>query len=129
MLEHNFRRQSRNPQKWNKAADYVINQLLTDEGIGAFIEGGCLNKALYDAGEGMSEQIYNLLPDDEGDGEGNGPGGTGMDLEDGEGTATDQAQAAAEWKVKVAQAAQARGTSEVRGQAQDRRAQLRTAQP
>jgi predicted metal-dependent peptidase len=109
MLEHNFRRQSRDPKKWNKAADYVINQLLVDEGIGAFIDGGCLNKALYDAGQGVSEQIYTLIPDgDEGGGNGGGDiGGTGQDLEDGEGTAQDQAQEAAEWKVKVAQAAQA----------------------
>lgn len=108
MLEHNFRRQSRDPKKWNMAADYVINQLLVDEGIGKFIEGGCLNKALYDAGQGVSEQIYTLLPEDGGDGgAGSGIGGTGQDLEDGEGTASDQAQAAAEWKVKVAQAAQA----------------------
>jgi len=105
MLEHNFRRQSRDPKRWNMAADYVINQLLTDEGIGAFIEGGCLNKALYDAGNGVSEHIYTLLP--EGDGDGDGMGGTGQDLEDGEGTAQDQAQQSAEWRVEVAQAAQA----------------------
>lgn len=109
MLEHNFRRQSRDPQKWNMAADYVINQLLVDEGIGKFIEGGCLNKALYDAGQGVSEQIYTLLPDDNNGGGngGSGIGGTGQDLEDGEGTAQDQAQQSAEWRVKVAQAAQA----------------------
>jgi predicted metal-dependent peptidase len=108
MLEHNFRRQSRDPKKWNMAADYVINQLLTDEGIGTFIDGGCLNKALYDAGQGVSEHIYTLIPDsDEGGGGGGDMGGTGQDLEDGEGTAQDQAQEAAEWKVKVAQAAQA----------------------
>ena len=109
MLEHNFRRQSRDPKKWNMAADYVINQLLVDEGIGKFIDGGCLNKALYDAGQGVSEQIYTLLPESNGggSGDGSGIGGTGQDLEDGEGTASDQAQQAAEWKVKVAQAAQA----------------------
>jgi predicted metal-dependent peptidase len=107
MLEHNFRRQSRDPKKWNMAADYVINQLLVDEGIGKFIDGGCLNKDLYDAGQGVSEQIYTLLPDQGEGGGGDGIGGTGQDLEDGEGTAQDQAQEAAEWKVKVAQAAQA----------------------
>ncbi len=108
MLEHNFRRQSRDPKRWNMAADYVINQLLTDEGIGKFIEGGCLNKSLYDAGQGVSEAIYNLLPEsNDGDGNGPGMGGTGQDLEDGEGTVQDQNQQAAEWKVKVAQAAQA----------------------
>lgn len=106
MLEHNFRRQSRDPKRWNMAADYVINQLLTDEGIGKFIEGGCLNKALYDAGNGVSEHIYTLLPEGGDDGDG-GMGGTGQDLEDGEGTAQDQAQQSAEWRVKVAQAAQA----------------------
>lgn len=107
MLEHNFRRQSREPKRWNMAADYVINQLLTDEGIGKFIEGGCLDKALYDAGNGVSEHIYTLLPEGgDGDGDG-GMGGTGQDLEDGEGTAQDQAQQSAEWRVKVAQAAQA----------------------
>ncbi len=106
MLEHNFRRQSRDPKKWNIAADFVINQLLVEEGIGKFIEGGCLNKALYDAGQGVSEQIYTLLPD-QGEGDGDGPGGTGSDLEDGDGTASEQAAQAAEWKVKVAQAAQA----------------------
>ena len=106
MLEHNFRRQSRDPKRWNMAADYVINQLLTDEGIGKFIEGGCLDKALYDAGNGVSEHIYTLLPEGD-DGDGGGMGGTGQDLEDGEGTAQDQAQQSAEWRVKVAQAAQA----------------------
>lgn len=108
MLEHNFRRGSRDPKRWNQAADYAINQLLTDEGIGEFIEGGCLNESLYKAGEGMAESIYNLLPDSgDGDGDGDGMGGTGQDLEDGEGTAQEQAQQAAEWKVRTAQAAQA----------------------
>lgn len=107
MLEHNFRRQGRDPRKWNMAADYVINQILTEEGVGKFIDGGCLNKAIYDAGGGSSEGIYNILPDSDGDGSGQGGGGTGMDLEDGEGTQQDRDQQAAEWKVRTAQAAQA----------------------
>lgn len=108
MLEHNYRRQERNPLKWNKAADYVINQLLTEEKIGKFIEGGCLNANLYNAGKGTSEGIYNILPEDNGDGNGGGGiGGTGQDLQDGEGSPAEQAQEAAEWRVKVAQAAQA----------------------
>lgn len=109
MLEHNYRRGSRDPKKWNKAADYVINQLLVDEGIGKFIEGGCLDKNIYTNGGGTSDGIYNLLPDADGDGDGNGGGlgGPGNDLEDGEGSQAEQAQEAAEWKIKVAQAAQA----------------------
>jgi predicted metal-dependent peptidase len=105
MLEHNYRRGARDPKKWNKAADYVINQLLVDEGIGKFIEGGCLDKTIYTNGGGTSDGIYNLLPD--GDGEGDDLGGTGNDLQDGEGGQAEQAQEAAEWKIKVAQAAQA----------------------
>lgn len=109
MLEHNYRRGARDPKKWNKAADFVINQLLVDEGIGKFIEGGCLDKTIYTNGGGTSEGIYSLLPDgDGGDGSGGGDiGGPGNDLEDGEGSQAEQAQEAAEWKIKVAQAAQA----------------------
>lgn len=112
MLEHNFRRNGRNPLKWNKAADYVINQLLTEEKIGKFIDGGCLNKSLYDAGNGISDNIYNLLPDEDGgsgsdDGDGGGIGGTGQDLQDAPGGAAEQEQQAAEWRVATAQAAQA----------------------
>ena len=103
MLEHNYRRGERDPKKWNRAADYVINQLLVNEGIGKFIPGGCLDQNLYNAGNGTSDGIYNLLPDQNDDG-----GGEAYDdCEDGGGSPAEQAQAAAEMKVKVAQAAQA----------------------
>ena len=109
MLEHNFRRRGRNPKKWNRAADYVINQLLTDDGIGKFIEGGCLNKAIYDAGGATSDGIYNILEDDpnDGDGQDTGVGGCGNDLVDAPGSPAEMEQQAAEMKVTVAQAAQA----------------------
>jgi len=103
MLEHNYRRNGRQPQRWNKACDFVINKLLFDERIGKFIEGGCLSDAIYQAGNGTSDGIYNILPEeDEGD-----VGGTGNDLEDAAGSPAEQQQEAAEWRVKVAQAAQA----------------------
>ena len=108
MLEHNYRRNGRTPLRWNKAADYVINKLLVDEGIGKFIDGGCLDDNIYKAGNGTSDGIYNILPEEGGDGQGGGGvGGTGQDLEDGEGSPAEVEQQAAEWKVKVAQAAQA----------------------
>lgn len=107
MLEHMYRLKGRQPMRWNKAADYVINQLLTDEKIGKFIPGGCLDRHLYDAGKGTSEGIYALLPDEGNGGGGDAPGGTGNDLEDPGGSPAEQAQAQAEWQVKVAQAAQA----------------------
>lgn len=109
MLEHNFRRGGRDQGRWNKAADYVINQLLIGDGVGKFIEGGCYNPALYSAGGGTTDGIYKLLEDDQ---NGNGGGGLGDgtaydDCLDAEGGPAEQAQAAAEMKVQVAQAAQA----------------------
>lgn len=105
MFEHMYRLQGRNRKKWNIAGDYVINQLLTDEKIGRFIEGGCLNKNIYDAGGGTTDGIYKILPDG---GNGDGPiGGTGEDIQEAEGSPAEQEEAMAETKVMVAQAAQA----------------------
>jgi len=107
MLEHNFRRGERQHKRWNKAGDYVINQLLTDEGIGKMPSFGLLNPQLYKAGGGSTDGIYNLLPDEPDDGSG-GDGTEAMDdCADGGGSPAEQAQQQAEWKVRVAQAAQA----------------------
>jgi predicted metal-dependent peptidase len=109
MLEHNFRRGDRQHKKWNVAADYVINKLLTDESIGRMPKVGLLDDNIYNAGHGTSEGIYNILPEqDESGGSGAGePGGPLDDCEDGDGSPAEQQQQQAEWKVKVAQAAQA----------------------
>ena len=102
MLEHNFRRQNRDPRKWNQAADYVINKLLVDENIGKMPEQGLLSDDIYNAGNGTSDGIYNILPETE-----EGDGDPLDDCQDGEGSPAELEQQAAEWKVKVAQAAQA----------------------
>jgi predicted metal-dependent peptidase len=108
MLEHNYRRGMRNAYKWNKAADYIINQHLTEERIGRMPKTGLYDPAIYSKGKGTSEGVYNLLPD-----EPDGPGGFGGqgqpldDCEDAEGTPAEVTQEAAEWRVRVAQAAQA----------------------
>ncbi len=108
MFEHMYRLNGRDIRKWNKAGDYVINQLLTDEKIGKFIDGGLLNKNIYDAGGGNTDGIYKILPDSEGgDGPGGDNGGIGDDLEEATGSPAEQEQAMAETKVMVAQAAQA----------------------
>lgn len=110
MFEHNYRVKGRNHKKWNMAGDYVINQILTDEKIGKFIEGGLLNKGTYDAGKGTTDGIYDILPEPP---EGNGGGGggdipgTGDDVVEAEGSPAEVAQEQAEMKVRVAQAAQA----------------------
>ena len=107
MLEHNFRRGERDTYKWNQAADYVINKLLTDEGIGKMPEQGLLDDNIYKQGGGTSDGIFNLLPDTPEDGQGNGGQGQPLDsCEDGQGSPAEVSQQQAEWKVKVAQAAQ-----------------------
>jgi len=108
MLEHIFRRGDRQRKRWNMAGDYVINQLLTDEGIGKMPKVGLLDRNIYNAGGGTSEGIYNVLPDMPGDGSGAGEAGGPLDdCEDAEGSPAEQAQQQAEMKVSVAQAAQA----------------------
>lgn len=112
MLEHNFRRGERDPKKWNQAADYVINQLLTDEGIGRMPDCGLLDRSIYDAGNGTSEGIFGILPENQdGDGDGGGDSGyNGTELDecmDAEGSPAEKEQQASEWRVKTAQAAQA----------------------
>ena len=113
MLEHPFRRGERDIRNWNKAGDYVINQLLVDEGIGKMPEGGLYDNDIWQQGNGTTDGIYKVLPIiDDGDGEG-GVGsvvGQGDPLDeclDADGSPAEQEQNAAEWKVKVAQAAQA----------------------
>jgi predicted metal-dependent peptidase len=104
MLEHNFRRGHRKPRRWNKAADYVINKLLVDEGIGMMPKKGFHDPNIYAAGGGTSEGIYDILPEENEDA---GIEGLMDNCEDAEGSPAELAQSAAEWKVKVAQAAQA----------------------
>lgn len=127
MLDHNVRRMGRDPKLWNQAGDYVINQLLNDDKIGKFIEGGCLNRDIYDAGNGLTDKIYDILrqmppsggdgngdgSDGSGDGQGNDPmfnpygDGIGQDVIEATGSEAEIEQLAADWKVGVAQAAQA----------------------
>lgn len=122
VLEHMDRMGDRDPTRWNYATDYVINDMLITQGIGTMPEGGLHNPGLVKAGNGMAEQVYNLLPPDTGKGNqsGNGPaaagpGGKGNARKPGpldklmkrKGTPAQQRQAQADMKLKVAQAAMA----------------------
>jgi len=110
MFEHNYRRGGRDPGIWNKAGDYVINELLHREHVGKLVDGCLQNTALYDAGDGITDNIYKLIEDQEGNGGGGGGGGDDPmagDIEEATGSEAEKAQEAAEWKVKAAQAAQA----------------------
>ena len=110
MLEHPYRRGKREPWRWNKACDYIVNQLLVEEKIGKLIDGALYDPTLHRQGNGTTENIYDLLPEEPQGGGGGGygePGNPLDDCQDAEGTPAEIEQAAAEWKVKVAQAAQA----------------------
>lgn len=98
VFAHMFRRGSRNPGKWNHAGDYIINDLLVKENVGRMPVGCLLNPQLVVDGEGTTEGVYDLLPDDD------SPGWDEM-MEGG--SESEQAAAEAEIRVMVAQAAQA----------------------
>ena len=68
---HPFRRGHRNPAKWNKAGDYVINDDMEKNHTFQLPDGVLRNPAFRDM---ATERVYNLLPDDNG-----GNGGDGGD--------------------------------------------------
>lgn len=98
-LKHPLRREERNPQQWNAAADYAINILLRDEFDFALPEPHLYNPQF----KGMSaEEIYNRIP----------PApempqwGIVLDPKTGDGQPT-AAELDSEWTVAVKQAAEA----------------------
>jgi predicted metal-dependent peptidase len=101
IYEHIARRGARQPSKWNKAGDYVINAMLKDSNFE--IGDGWLFNPAY-AGF-SSDHIYNLLPDDPpGKGSGAGdPGGELCEIRSGE--TNDDEQTVDEWKLATVQAA------------------------
>lgn len=58
VLDHMGRTNGRNPVIANYAQDYVINLMLSDEKVGEFIPGGCLDTKYRDMNW---EQVYDLL--------------------------------------------------------------------
>lgn len=68
---HPWRRQSREPKKWNIACDAVVNHIVTDSGF-ALPAGGVPGVA-----DKSAEEIYNELPEMPGGGGGGGAWGDG----------------------------------------------------
>ena len=115
VFNHMYRKGTRDHKRWNKATDYVINDLLQTEKIGKVIEGSLLDAALVREGNGHAEGVYDVLskeaekqPDKGQDSPGPGqPGGSLDDCEDAGVDEADKAQKQAEMKVRVVQAANA----------------------
>jgi predicted metal-dependent peptidase len=112
VFQHMTRRNHRDPNKWNIAGDYVINDVLVKERVGAMPHGGLLNPQLVIDGNGTTEGVYNLLPEpppkqdgSSGDHPGAGQPGGAMDqvMDAGQDQATNS-QKEAEMRVRICQA-------------------------
>jgi predicted metal-dependent peptidase len=107
VFQHMHRRGGRDAGRWNIAADYVINDLLIRDKVGAMPTGGLHNPDLVKQGNGTTEGVYNLIPESE---NGKGPGEPGGAMDEVQDAAQDQAgmaQKEAEMRVKIVQAANA----------------------
>lgn len=110
VFDHMGRRGSRTPNRWNQAADYVINELLVAEKIGAMPVGALLNPSLTKRGENTAEGVYKFIPEEnEGKKPGDkpGPDGFGPALDDVKDSGPDKAtreEKESQRKVKIVQA-------------------------
>lgn len=101
VFEHVLRRGTRDPQRWNRAADYVVNPTLKEAGLSLGTDW------LYDTQYlGMTaEQVYSLLPESEGGGSGDAPL---CDVMPAPADSSDaREELAVEWKLATVQAAKA----------------------
>lgn len=105
VFHHMTRRGSRNPNRWNIAADYVINGALCAEHIGTMPKCGLRDDALVARGKGTTEGVYALLPEDTEEQQAGDEGGALDEVQD---CPAEQAEAhEAEMRTKLAQAVNA----------------------
>lgn len=98
VLDHMYRRQGREPRRWNQAGDYVINPMLEDAGL-ELGKGWLYNPAF--AGK-TTDEVYNLLPESNEDDKSNDP----LDqVEDGDANQADGSMTSTDWKIAAVQAA------------------------
>ncbi|MDA8163730.1 MAG: VWA-like domain-containing protein [Desulfobacteraceae bacterium] len=118
-LAHHARRNGRNPRRWNRAGDYVINEALTRGGF-VLPAGALFNPAFADL---SADEVYRLLPEEPEDGAPDGspdPGGCGEVRDPAPGgipsSPAQFAKAEREWKIAVSQAVtQARASGRLPG--------------
>lgn len=122
VFQHMFRRGARDPKRWNIAGDYIINNELVREKVGAMPANGLHDPKLVEAGDGTTEGVYGLLPEspkdgdkEKSDGSGDGAGypdigeagGPLDDCQDATGDKAELAAKEADMRVKIVQAANA----------------------
>ena len=109
VFQHMHRRGAKNHNKYNIAADYIINDLLAKEKIGVMPQGCLFDSNLVAQGGYTTEGVYKLLPDsDESKQAGDmGQGGSMDDVLDAGKDQAETAQKEAEMRVKVIQASNA----------------------
>lgn len=76
ILDHMGRRGSRNHNKYNIAADYVLNEILVKEKIGSMPHGSLYNPALTARAGGTAEGVYKILPKEDENKKPGTPGGS-----------------------------------------------------
>lgn len=104
VFQHMHRREGRNANRWNIAADYCINDVLVKEKIGVMPKGGLYDPQLVIQGKGTAEGVYKLLPDST---EKQGAGSDGGAMDECRDAGKDPAETKAkeaEMRVKIAQA-------------------------
>src|ERR1035437_2388787 len=62
VFQHMHRRGNLNGNRWNIAADYVINDLLVKESCGTVPKDCLINSQIVTDGGGTTEGVYKLLP-------------------------------------------------------------------
>lgn len=62
VFQHMSRRGEKNHNRWNIAADYVINESLVKGKIGSMPKGGLQDSKLFSQGGGTADGIYKILP-------------------------------------------------------------------
>lgn len=62
VFEHTYTIGNKDPELWNEATDYVINELLVSERLGVMPKAGLKDSALVAKGGGTAEGVYKILP-------------------------------------------------------------------
>lgn len=107
VFSHMFRRGQRNPKKWNIAGDYIINDVLVKDNVGTMPQGALYDANIVAAGDGTTDGVYNILPDQDG-GDGQGPtDGQWDNVIDASGSDAEVSEQESINRVQIAQAAQA----------------------